>query len=104
MNKFDQILQETVTERQERREQLAELAHHPVSLEAKCPRDGCHAIDGYLTLEDLRVGYCATHKLMWQAGYCPATDTATQRERWAEVGADSFELVQGWLVGMKATW
>lgn len=100
MIKFDLILEETLAERTERREQIAAKERGPMSLEASCPT--CHKLDGYLTLEDLRLAYCTTHKLMWQAGYCTSHDQAEQRARWAEVGADSFEFVPGWFLGMKA--
>ena len=57
MSKFDQILQETSPERKERREQIATMERSPVSLEASCPTR--HKLDGYLTLQDLRLGFCA---------------------------------------------
>jgi hypothetical protein len=100
MSKFDLILEETLAERTERREQIAAMGRSPVSLEASCPT--CHQLDGYLTLEDLRLGYCAAHHTMWRAGHCTITDEAAQRAKWAEVGADAFTLTQGWLVGMRA--
>ena len=103
MSKFDSILEETSPERKQRREDIAAMQRNPISLEAKCPTEGCHGIDGYLTLEDLRLGYCAAHKLMWKAGYCTIRDEAEQRARWAEVGADDFQMVQGWLYGMVGT-
>jgi hypothetical protein len=100
MSKFDQILQETSAERMERREEIAAIERSPVSLEASCPT--CHQIDGYLTLQDLRLGYCETHRAMWKAGYCTATYDAAQRAEWAAVGADAFTMAQGWVMGMKA--
>jgi hypothetical protein len=102
MSKFDLILEESLQERKQRREDIAAMQRKPVSLHAKCPTEGCHGIDGYLTLEELRLGYCAAHKLMWKAGYCTIHDEPEQRARWAEVGADNFEMATGWLPGMRA--
>lgn len=101
MNKFDQLLQETATERRDRREQLAALRASPVKLEATCPT--CHELSGHLELEDQLMGYCAVHKVMWNAGYCKGHDLAEQRAKWAEVGAEDFQLVGGWFVGMVGT-
>lgn len=98
---FDELLKQDLEEPDQMLKEAAVANLPGFDMWGTCPE--CHRMTAEVEVGGTSFRYCRKHKTVWRAG--PArwkSPKAEQRRMWKATGLDSFRLVHGWLVGMRA--
>jgi hypothetical protein len=98
---FDELLKQDEEEREQIRKEAAAANPPGFDMWGTCPE--CHRMTAEVEVGGTSFRYCRKHKTIWRGGPARWKQSKVQQRRvWKNTGLDSFRLVQGWLVGMKA--